>query len=360
MIKTISIIVLGFLFLTSPVYATEAPTLISPVNNSTVTTSKLEWQSPSYPIYTQGSPYVVQIKNIPNFTSQDDRYKTNTYYTPKLSAGTWYWRVKAKNSDRVWSDWSETWSFNLVNTISTPTATPAPTSTASPTPSSSTFSFTISDLPSQINSDQSFTISVNLSLSNNPNTNFYLKGAFKKSDSSNYFGQTKVSGNWIKNSSTYTNQYKITTDSSGNWSGNLEVKPDAEDSGFIGSDDYIFKVGRYKDSDNSSVIWSNEFTLEITQVALSNDTDGTESTPQPLTNSTNNLIVQEKSVLSKATSAPKVNYPIATVAAVNSSATPSSQLAVKNQKQINTAVWIGLILVFAGASSLGYIYLKRK
>ncbi|MEK6808212.1 MAG: hypothetical protein AABY14_00830, partial [Nanoarchaeota archaeon] len=130
MFKTVSIMVLGLFLLTSSVYAGEPPTLISPNNGSTVTTSKLEWQSPSYPIYTQGSPYVVQIKNIPTFTSQDDRYKTNTYYTPQLSNGSWYWRVKAKDAIGTWSEWSNTWSFSLVTSTITTTPTPSPLSLA--------------------------------------------------------------------------------------------------------------------------------------------------------------------------------------------------------------------------------------
>lgn len=127
------VLTLFYLFFgVSPIFAFDPPNLLSPSNNSTVTSSKLEWQTPAYTIYSQGSPYIVQIKNTSAFTSSDDRYKTNTYYTPQLSDGTWYWRVKAKNSDGIWSDWSTIWSFTL--TAATPTPTPTPTSAPTPTP----------------------------------------------------------------------------------------------------------------------------------------------------------------------------------------------------------------------------------
>lgn len=251
-------------------------------------------------------------------------------------------------------------------TTPTPIPTPTPTSTTSPTPFSSTSSFTISNSPSQINSDQSFTISVNLSLPNNPNTIFYLKGTFKKSDGSNYFGLTKVSNSWVKNGSSYSSQYPITTDTSGNWSGNLEIQPDSEDSGFSGSGDYIFKIARYTSS-GSGPTWSNESNINIIQSNMSTNqgiTDQQTTTnnapPSNSESSTPSPTYLPKTTLTKSTSVPKFNYQIGSVAAATASATPSAKVEVKNQKQINTAVWIGLVLVFAGVSSLGYIYLRKR
>lgn len=364
MIKTIASVVFGFFLTIAPtlIFAISPPSLSSPSNNSTISSGpKLTWEpvvdSVQYRVLVDDE---VSIKS-PYIKSY---YLTNTNYSPQLNPGLYYWKVGAKDSNGTWF-WSNTWSFILTNStpIPSPSSTPTPSPTLSPTPSpslTSSSSFTISNTPSQINSNQLFNVSVNLSLPNNPNEKFYLKGAFKKSDSSNYFGLTKVSGSWIKNGSTYSNQFPITTDSSGNWSGNLEVKPDDEDSGFIGSGGYIFKVGRYKESNNPSVIWSNESNVEITQVSVSIDTDNSESTPQPSINPTNNLLPQTKSVLSKTTSAPKFNYQIASVAAATSSATPSAKAEVKNQKQTSPMFWIGLVFIFAGISSLGYIYLRKR
>jgi len=139
------------------------------------------------------------------------------------------------------------------------------TSTPSPSPSPSTAptsTFTISNIPLSIDSTQTFTVSVNVELSSYPNTKFYLKGAFAKSGSINYFGLTKVSDRWIKNNNTYLDQYSITTDSSGKWSGSLEIQPDVFDSGYEGTNDYIFKVGRYTGSGNGPT-WSNDVNIKI-------------------------------------------------------------------------------------------------
>lgn len=253
------------------------------------------------------------------------------------------------------------------NSTSTSTSTPAPTPSSSSSSSSSsnsqTSSFTISNVPSQINSDQSFTRSVNLSLPDNPNTPFYIKGAFKKSDSSNYFGYTKVSGNWVKNGASFTDQFPITTDSSGNWSGNLEVQPDSSDSGYTGTDDYIFKVGRYTLS-GSGPNWSNESTINISAVTTNSDQDKTPSTVKSTSSNKSTALSstapQSQAIVSNPTSAPKFNYRIASVAAATAAATPSASLEVKGNKQINFLPWVGGLLVISGISSLIFIYLRSR
>lgn len=379
----IKLLILTFLSLSfgvKAIFANDPPTLSNPSNNSTVTSSTLNWQTPSYSLY-NSSPYRVQVDNDSGFGSVNkDYYTSNTHYSPSLSKGTWYWRVKAKDTAGTWSNWSSIWSFILADSTSSPTPTPTATSTPTPTPSlsptstpsnSPTSSFTISNVPSQINSDQSFNVSANLSLPNNPNTLFYLKGAFKKSDGSNYFGLTKVSGNWPKNGSTYSNQFPITTDPSGNWSGNLEVKPDKEDSGFTGTSDYIFKVGRYTSS-GSGPTWSNEVTINIVSTNVNTDQGSPDQTINTTSSSSTSpdsaksqtIPTSQTTSNSRVTSKPKINYQVATIAGISSSstqaATPSSKVEVKNQKQINPFLLVGIGLVFAGAGSLGYIYLKRR
>lgn len=200
----------------------------------------------------------------------------------------------------------------------------------------------------------------------NPNTNFYLKGAFKKADGSNYFGLTKLSGSWIKNGSGYSSQFSVTTDSSGNWSGNLEVKPDNEDSGFTGTGYYIFRVGKYNSKDaNPSVSWSNEITIKIKSVSSS------AASPAPSTINTVSLnpsaAAPKPTVKSfKPQSSNTLVYRNASIAgtsasAVTSAAPASSPLVeVKNQKQTNPLVWVGLIFIFAGAGLIGYIYFKKN
>ncbi|MBI4035450.1 lamin tail domain-containing protein [Candidatus Daviesbacteria bacterium] len=246
----------------------------------------------------------------------------------------------------------------------TPTENPSPTSTPNSSSSTSSSSFTISNIPSQINSDEILNVSITLSEPDHPNSKFYLKGAFKKSDSSNYFGYTKVSNNWIKNSSSYSDQYPITTNSSGNWSGNLDVTVDSNDSGYSGSGDYIFKVGKYDSSDsNPSVSWSNEVTITIINVSTATETEpqgetgvlGTSTSSTSSPKSTKARSTSNSSIISS-----NNNYQTATMAAATASATPSAEIKVQGQQKTNPLIWIGFILIVAGFGSLLYIYLRNK
>lgn len=90
----------------------------------------------------------------------------------------------------------------------------------------------------------------------------YLKGAFYKEGSTNYFGFTKSNDSWIKNSATSLFQREVMV---GVWDNQLFVKPDYEDTGFAGAGDYKFKLGFYYLSSSgnvSSVNWSsNDFNV---------------------------------------------------------------------------------------------------
>lgn len=359
---------LGLLVLAFPVYAIEVPTLISPVNNLTVTSiPTFTWQAVA-----GATGYNILIDDEPTVKSpyaKTPYYPTNPSYSPQtLNPGTYYWQVKAKDSSGVYGNFSSIWSFTLQSTSSSPSPTPTPTPTPSPTQSStsststSTSSFTISNVPSQTNSDQSFNVSVNLFLPNNPDNTFYLKGAFKKSDSSNYFGLTKVSGSWIKNGSTYSNQYPITTDSSGNWSGNLEVQPDSEDSGFTGSGDYIFKIARYTSS-GSGPIWSNESTINIVSVE-SSDQGGTSADNSSSATTPSSSPQPEQSSKTKSSSQSKRSntlvYHSATVAAATISANPPTPVVKTQKNTSNVITWIGTGLILTGTSLLAYIYLRSR
>lgn len=370
-------ILCAFIIPTS-VWAVDTPTQISPFDNATISqlALKLSWQySGNCPADIKISCFRVELDTSTLFPNPKYRYTNSFSYSPQiLTDGKWYWRVKAKDETGTWSDWSAIWSFDLKTSSPTPTLTPtpspslsptpAPTSTPAPTPKP-TSSFTVSNIPSQINSNQSFNTSVNLTLPNNKNSTYYLSGAFKKVGGTRYFGLTKIDSNWAQyNSSNYLNQYKITTDDSGNWTGTLEVKPDIEDSDYKGSGDYIFKVARYLS--NSSPTWSNEAAITINDVT--NDYNSDSSTPQPTLNIISSASPKPASTQSptpKPTQSLKYSYRIASVAAATTSATAAVRTAtseagakVKNQKQNNPIIWIGIILIFAGLSSIGYIYLK--
>lgn len=284
------------------------------------------------------------------------------YYS---GAGTYSFKVRRYTQS---CSSSYTWSNELTTTVSistptpSPSSSPSPTATPSPTPSStssssssSTSTFIISNIPSQIDSTESFNALVHLSLSNSPNTNLYLKGAFKQKDGTNYFGQTKVNGSWIKNNKTYSDQYKITTDSNGNWAGNLEIMPDIMDSGYEGTGEYIFKTGRY--TDDGSLNWSNETTIKINaqEIELNNESSvlGIKETQNQKDETITSTKPVEKYSLEKYT---KVSTPSFQA---TSSANPKTE--TKGTKQINFLSLAGKILVIIGAIPIIYaIYNKFR
>lgn len=396
-------VILGFLFSTSTVYAgfnftipqtnvtsdqdIEASVVLSlqGQNNKTYylegafkkegTTNYfgLTWNDSSWVKYTASNFSSLKSVTTDQTGNWSGSVKVKIDKDSSLFSGNGTYTLKMK---RFTTAGSETWSDNDITLIVSSPPSPSPT----PTPSSSSLSdssfssnsqtslFIISGIPSNINSDQPFNVSTNLSLPNNPTTDFYLKGAFRHPDKpSNYFGFTKVNSDWVKNSSTYTNQYKITTNSSGNWSGNIEVKPDADDSGFIGTGDYIFKVGRYKDVENSSVIWSNEVTIKIISVETSDQGgSSSETTSKKSASQTNPTSLPQVSKINPANSlisksSNKLDYRIASVAgaAASSSATPSASIESKNERK-NFIPWIGVALIICGFISLGYIYLRSR
>ena len=95
----------------------------------------------------------------------------------------------------------------------------------------------------------------------------YIKGAFYKEDSSNYFGFTKLNNNWIKNSETVKSQREVAI---GDWDNLVTVKLDYGDSGYKGIGDYKFKLGFYyltSSGNASSVNWSTN----LLDVSINNE-----------------------------------------------------------------------------------------
>lgn len=199
---------------------------------------------------------------------------------------------------------------------------------------------------------------------NSQNTDYYLKGAFKKADGTRYLGLTKINNDWVEYGDDNTDQYKITTDASGNWTGNLEVKPDIYDKDYKGEGDYIFKVARL--TSGGFADWSNnDATIKINDL---NNNPNYSSTPKPTsqsnpTNTSSPTPTKTATKLTPPKSRDKLEYHNASVAAATTSAeTPNietSQINIKNEKQQNPLFWIGIIFIFAGATLIGYIYLRR-
>ncbi len=337
-------------------FAIATPTQTSPSDGSTTSSSSVNWQA------VDGSnEYRVIIDDEPSVTGSNirDYYTTSTKYSPQLSPGTYFWKVEARDQSNNWSSWSPVWSFSLTNSTPTPTSSSNPT--ASSTPSAD---FSVTGVPTNINSDQWFVTSVNLYQPNSPNTSYYLKGAFIKEGSSNYFGLTKVDSNWIKNGSSYSSQIKISTDSSGHWSGNIEVMPDNTDSGFTGTGSYTFKIAWYSDS-GSGPTWSNETTINITGAPASQPTTSSSkstSTPKASALTSINPISQNKSLVKLSSGQNSASVAGAeTVATPSSSATATDATTqVKDQQTFNFLPFLGGGLVFIGVSLIVYIYLKQR
>lgn len=125
------VLIFFFLISTSNVLAINAPSLESPLSESTTNASPtLSWNWLGT-CASSGSCYRVQVDDQQDFSSPaKDYYTSNNSYGPQLSASTWYWRVKAKDSTNTWSDWSSVWNFTIGqdNSSPTPAATPNPSS----------------------------------------------------------------------------------------------------------------------------------------------------------------------------------------------------------------------------------------
>ncbi len=171
-------------------------------------------------------------------------------------------------------------SSNNNSQISSPTPSPSSsTPPSNPTPSPQNI-FQISNTPSSINSDKSFAVNVQLKIPALASQRIYLKGAFKKSDSTNYFGLTKHNSNWIKNGESYNEQFSIETNSSGEWNGSTEIMPDVTDSGYSQTNSYDFKMAFYN-KDGSGPTWSNQTVININHINNQSSTPTTSPSPAP-------------------------------------------------------------------------------
>ncbi|MCL5784635.1 MAG: lamin tail domain-containing protein [Patescibacteria group bacterium] len=234
---------------------------------------------------------------------------------------------------------------------------PTPTDFPTPSPTKTQPDFSISSVPSSINSSQSFTANIQIH-GWDRNSRYYLKGAFLKTGFTNYFGKTKVSGTWIKNGQTYSSQFPFMTDSLGSWNGSLEVMPDQDDSGFMGSGDYIFKVGYYSDN-GSGPTWGNIFNIHI-----EDDRPSPTNSPTPTISPTEPISPALKKIdQSTPSSGTKIKIPQDLLASSSSVAGVSiknnQQPKIKNEEKPNFLSIIGVVIFLVGTSCLFYYYKKR-
>lgn len=345
------IVVTLFLFWPKIVSATNSPVLKSPPDNSASDkTPKLIWEFSGQCI-TDGSCFRIEVDNNSDFSSPEKSSYTNSFsYSPQgLTEGVYFWRVKAKDVSEKWSDWSSVFKFNTSLASSVPTSSPSVT--VSSKPSSSPLSennndnrFEVKDLKREISSDEEIEVNVIISESQKPNTSFHIKGAFRQGDSINYFGETFFSGEWSKNNSAYSRQPVIQTDQEGRWEGKIKVRPDSFDSGFKGTGEYFFKVGRYTASGNGPV-WSNELSIKINEV--------TRPEPSPQTE-----IEDEEAAENENTEAVNLIRPIPSfnydyqIASVAGEATKSDNISLDEQTQVLREKKVNWLLIILGIGIL--------
>jgi len=101
-----------------------SPTLSLPPDSSTTgdNTPEFDWSDVS-----EATNYEIQVDNTNSFASPDidESNLTSPTYTAanSLTDGTYYWRVRAKNSQDNWGDWSSVWSFTIDTQYETGTMT---------------------------------------------------------------------------------------------------------------------------------------------------------------------------------------------------------------------------------------------
>ncbi len=186
--------------------------------------------------------------------------------------------------------------------------------------------FTFSNTPSSIQDNQSFSVNVSLSINGSSGNIYYIKGDFASVNSStSYLGFTKDNfGNWYNGKPTldYTKLFKITMDSSNQWSGAISFKPDASDSGYKGPGNYNFKLRRYTSTGNSYT-WSDA----TVQLAITSSSTPTPTpTPTPIPVPTSKSSSSPTPTESPATSliSPTENTPVAVELATSTSPNPTS------------------------------------
>lgn len=163
-------------------------------------------------------------------------------------------------------------------------------------------SVSITSDKSSLFGEEELSLSASMSGFTNGET-IYLKGAFFKEGSTNYFGYTKKDESWVKNSTTAVDQRQITI---GQWDGSVIVRSDFSDSGYTGASAYNLKLGYYyitSGGNISSVNWSsNILSIALDQPAPTPTESKNAQSPSP----TLSIAQTAKSPITAKTVTPKI------------------------------------------------------
>lgn len=233
-------------------------------------------------------------------------------------------------------------------------------------------SISISNLPTEINHGQETEVDLFFSCSGCGDYS-YMRGVFYPSGT-NYFGFTQNNqGSWIGTENDRALYFSIAkTDLvEASWSGKLKVKANSDDTAFVGIGEYLFKVGRYTSSNDSSADWSNELSVKIigptpapTQAPTTAPTNApvvtTAPTAQPTAKPSPTKTPTPKSSVTpkptdeaQETDIPKINLQFGQGNVVQSTFTPEGKVA--GIKTTNKSPVLAIILVLAGLGCLGYV-----
>ncbi len=205
----------------------------------------------------------------------------------------------------------------------------------------SVFAATISinNIPSQLNQDQEFTISVTITGAAG-NTDNYLRAAFYSDTSkTSYFGYTfNHLGSWYNGSPSPIDPHnflQIKIDSSGTWSGDLKAKPDTESSYFKGNGNYYFKIGRYTANATSVTDWS---TASLLSIAFPTPTFTPSPTPNPTPSPTRVSTPKPTPTYKPTPTSVKATYIVTTIPSTQKLAGESGKAITVTTEDIPTSI----------------------
>lgn len=196
----------------------------------------------------------------------------------------------------------------------------------------------------------------------------YIKGAFYKEGSTNYFGYTKNNDSWIKNGETTTSQRQVKI---GEWDGKLLAKSDFSDSGYQGEGEYRLKVGFYyltSSGNPSSVNWSSNSVL--LSISEPDPTETPTPSPLPETNSpepslrpsvTSQITITSPILLSKSVSLRPTKKPMKSLVLAQASKDVENKETIKEENQLKYIPGILILLGSIFIITCGIlVYRKRR
>lgn len=246
--------------------------------------------------------------------------------------------------------------------------------------------FEFSSAQNAITDTEEMTISVSLDLSSSTaNNTYYLRGAFYKEGTTQYFGFTINNQGDAYNGpfSDCQKLYEITVDAEGNWTGEIKVKADPDDSAFEGSGDYLLKVSRYTTSCSNTWADTEPINVTITQTVFPSPSPSSASESNSSTSSSKSPSPTPKSS-PKASSkkSPSPSQKVLAATAAESSKPKSSQtpliedsISQVDPNQFNApsptpvtqqpskkvaGILVGSGAVLVGISIAGFLYYKRQ